>query len=397
MKIERNVNYVVFWSIVRHLDNLNSRGKQLGTIYSAIKEVEKQKMPKIQNHCLTKRLLQIVGSPFEHKKNEIVGHKNFPLGNTSEIYQYATTNRMSLLYLEALKRLNKLTSLKEEYDKLLEKYAKTNEVINRASNVLNTTGVEYALFKSIRPYQEVTVDIDILVFGIFADYEQVIHLLHEEDYVFLGDGPLSTTFCDGRVKIGLDIYYEIGASHVIYINKNHLKGFVCDRKLPKYNSVLSLCPEADLLAVIAHSVIKEHMYVLSEYYTTIYYLAEMNESKLKSFLSLVDRCKLRLAAQTHLGITALLHYKAHGFIPSILSRLLEELEVNQLELSRIEKKEFVVPYKFHLLTIFRALIEKFKERKARRSFALQFFRMMNLKFSLSLITDVIQHIIRESY
>lgn len=350
-----------------------------------------------QNDYLTKKLLRIVGSPFEKKEDKNFDTEQMSLENALEIYRYATKNRMALLCLKGLRGLDKLFSLQKEYDKLLEKYARTNEVINRASNVLNNMGIKYALFKSIRPYQEVTVDIDVIIFGISAYYEKVNNLLPQNGYLFLGDGPLSTTFRDGKVRIGLDIYYEVGASYVIYIDKNNLENYVCDRKLPNNYSALSLSPEADLLAVIAHSVIKEHMYVLSEYYTTIYYLSEMNESQLDSFVSLVDRCKLLVAAQTHLGITALLHYKAHGFIPSILTKLLEELEVNQLELSRIEKKEFVVPYKFHWITIFKALIEKLKERKSRRSFAMQVFRMMNPKFTLSVIKDVIQHIIRESY
>ena len=350
-----------------------------------------------QSDSLTRQFLRIVGSPFVSNTKENFGSEQIDFRNISKLYYYASKNRMRLLYLEALNRLNKLDFLKDEYDKLILQYAKTNEVINRASIVLNKSGVPYALFKSVRPYEEVTVDIDVLVFGLISDYKKVIRILYREGYVFLGDGPLSTTFRDSQAGISLDIYYEVGVSHIIYMNKNNLKAAIDTRNVTENQFVLSLSPEADLLAVIAHSVVKEHMYVLSEYFTTLYYLVNMNEDSLKSFLTLVDKCKLRLAVKTHLGITALLHYKAHGLLPDSLARLLKMLDVNSLELSRIEKMGFEIPYKYHPITIVNVLFEKFREKKALRSLATQLFSLLNLSFTSSFIKDVLQHITRKAY
>jgi len=345
----------------------------------------------------THEFLRLVGSPFANRTRENFNSTQAKIQNASRLYHYATKNRMSLLYLEALKRLDILAPLRKEYNKLVDKYAKTNQAIYRVSQVLDRTGVNYTFFKSIRPYQEVTVDIDILVFGSCAEYEKVVQVLRRVGYVFLGSGPLSVTFRDSEAGINLDLYYEVGASHMIYLDKDGLERFVCERKLSNGELVFSLFSEADLLAVIAHSVVKEHMYVLSEYYTTLYYLADMEEEALKSFLSLVEKCKVRSAAKTHLGITALLHYEAHRFLPASLVSLLEMLGVNQLELSRAEKMGFGMPHKYHPITTIKALVEKLGEEKARRSFASQSLSMLNLKFTSSLMKEMLQHISRESY
>ena len=98
-----------------------------------------------QSDSLTRQFLRIVGSPFVSNTKEIFGSEQIDFTNISKLYYYASKNRMRLLYLEALNRLNKLDFLKDEYDKLILQYAMTNEVINRASIVLNKSGVPYAL------------------------------------------------------------------------------------------------------------------------------------------------------------------------------------------------------------------------------------------------------------
>ena len=346
---------------------------------------------------LTHQLLRVVGSPFANCARENFDSKQTNTQNTSRLYLYATKNRMSLLYLEALKRLDILADLQEEYNKLIDKYAKTNQAIYRVSHVLDRAGIDYAFFKSIRPYREVTVDIDVLVFGPRAEYEKVVQVMRDVGYVFLGGGPLSVTFRDSEAGINLDIYYEVGVSYVTYLDKGFLKRFVCDRKLSNGEAVLSLFSEADLLAVIAHSVVKEHMYVLSEYYTTLYYLADMKDEALESFLFLVDECRARSAVKTHLGITALLHYRVHCFIPACLSRLLRRLDMNHLELYRLKEMGLNMPHKYHPITTIKGLLEKFGEQKARRSFASQSLNMLNLKFTSSLIKEMLRHASREAY
>lgn len=340
-------------------------------------------------NSLTHELLRLVGSP------SVSSNPEASTQNRSGLYNYASKNRMPLLYLEALRRLDRLEGLQKEYDELIDKYAKTLRAIWRVSELLNKAGIRYAFFKSIRPYQEVTVDIDILILG--SEYKEVLEILRNARYVFLGDGPLSTTFRDSKARINLDIYDEVGVSHIIYLDKNTLTKFVDKRELSNGAVVRLLRPEADLLAIIAHSVVKEHMYVLSEYYTTLYYLAGMKHTDLNSFLSMVDTCKVRLAVKTHLGITALMHYSVHRSLPFSLTWLLQKLEMDRLEFARLEEIDFQMPFRYHLVTIIRALIEKLGEEKARRSFASQTSSILNLRFTSSLMKMMLQHFSRETY
>lgn len=342
-----------------------------------------------QKDYLTLKLLRLVGSPSFGQNGE------FGNQNVIELHKYAAKNRMSLLCLEALRRLDRLDGLREDYDVLRARYAEAQDAIRRASDLLNKAGTRYAFFKSIRPYKEVTVDIDILIFG--SAYEEAKRTLRTAGYFLLGSGPLSTTFRDNRVKINLDVYNEVGVSSVIYLDKDVLAKSVGKTKLPNGAAVSSLTPDADLLALIAHSVIKEQMYVLSEYYTTLYYLADMKEEGLNSFLSLTDKCKMRSAVKTHLGITALLHLKAHNFVPFSLMRLIKKLDMDSLELMRVRKMGFQMPLKYHPITLLRALMEKSGEEKARRSFALQTLNMIDPGSASLVIKRVLQHVSRETY
>jgi hypothetical protein len=335
------------------------------------------------------KLLRVVGSPFTKSYYDISAHE------IRQLYHYALKNKMPLLYLEALNRAEELGSLGEEYVRLRRKYAKIEEAVCKISKKLNAWDVDYAFFKSIKPYPEVTMDIDILVFG--SKYPNVIRNMRDTGYVFLARGPLSATFRDAKSEVDFDVYDEVGVSHIVYLDKDVLENFVGERKLSKGEVVRSLLPEADLLSVIAHSVLKEQMFVLSEHYTTLYYLADMDDQNLNSFLSLVDKCKLHLAVKTHLGITALLHYGAYCKLPSCLVKLINRLKSNHSELPHGIEKSFSMPYKYHPITIVKAFLEKFREEKARRSLALQALNMCNPRFTSFIIKKALYHISRQTY
>src|SRR4030042_3764214 len=212
----------------------------------------------------TSILLTLIGSPFAHNSDYLED------SNVRSLYSYAVKNRIRLLFLNSLWKSGQLDDLKEEREKLLENYARIQSAFKRVSEILESRNVDYAFFKSIRPYQEVTADIDILILG--SKYKEVLRALANSGYYNLGEGPLSATFQDAEARISIDIYDDVGVSHIIYIDKTKLARSVSRVKLSASTSGRTLCPEADLLAVIAHSILKEHMYVLSEYYTTLHYL-----------------------------------------------------------------------------------------------------------------------------
>ena len=334
-------------------------------------------------------ILKIIGSPFTISRPELntVGF--------SELYYYAEKNRMRLLYLDSVGRLGRIASLERERNMLADRYLETVEAFSRLGKVLGSAGIEYAFFKTIRPYREVTVDMDVLIFNVGV--AKVSKILNFAGYRFMNVGPISATFRDDKADLNIDIYDEVGASRMIYLDKDLVRDKVIDKQLPNGEVVRSLDLCAELLAVISHSIVKEHMYVLSEYYTTLYTLAGMNNGDLKLFPTLVEECRLRSSVKTHLGITALLHYKTHNSTPPTLVKLLGELGVDNFEFARIEELKFKMPYKYQLLTIAKAVIEKFGEAKAKRSFAFQASSMLNPQFTSIVIRETIRRRARESY
>jgi hypothetical protein len=260
--------------------------------------------------------------------------------------------------------------------------------------LLGENGIKYATFKSIKPYPEVTVDIDFLILN---SYEQALERLQGAGYRLIERGPLSSTLRDPEIKIDYDIYDEVGVSNIIYLDKDKAADYIVEKQFQTGGYIDSLSPSIDLLAVIAHSVIKEQMYTLSEYYTTLFYLKNMEGVEIKKFLDMTDRLKLRNAVKAHIGLTYYLHKLVHGVEPTPLRRIASSVVLNNFEVERCIRNGLNMPHKFHPITLFRAFGDKLQESKSRRSFAKQIRSMMSPSFTMSFIPKFLSHVTRETY
>jgi len=260
--------------------------------------------------------------------------------------------------------------------------------------ILSEANIEHAFFKTIRPYISTTVDLDILILGEYEDYAKSVDVIKNAGYKLVAHGPSSTTFLDEKANIGIDLYREVAVGFITYIDKRTLFPYVATSRLPNRKSVKTLKPEADLACVIAHSVIKEQMYTLSEYYTFIHYLKQMN---INDFIQIVGKNNITSAARTHASLTALLHNTVHKTIPKELQEILETLGEERFETTKLIQKNFETPYKYHPITVARSLLELTKNKKARKSMAVQIYQMLDLNYTKKFLTDTLQHIKRETY
>jgi len=235
-----------------------------------------------------------------------------------ESYSYAQKNRIVLLFLESNKSDKSEELLKEE----VRKYNAMLTSVSMVSDNLSRGRINYAIYKTIRPYRSATVDIDIIVFGDKKDHWRSFEILNKNGYQLSVHGPQSSTVMDTGAKIGIDLYREIAVSNVVYLDKNKLADWTTMLTLPNGCQIRNLKPEADLLCIIAHSIIKEQMYVLSEYYTFLDYLKQMN---VDSFLTLVKQNNLTIPTRTHANITALLLKMGNGIIPLQLREIITRL------------------------------------------------------------------------
>lgn len=337
----------------------------------------------------TVKLLRLLGSPYSASSLYSVG-----LDDQLELLRYAAKNRLSLLYLDAINQREASDSLASLCAKEIAKYIETSNALIRISHLLTDAHIKHAVIKTVRPYLFTTVDIDVLIFGNAVDYERAIKTVRDAQYLQLASGPMSVTFQDPKMKIGIDLYREVAVSCVPYIDKAKLIGNILDAKLPNGGIIKTLTPEADLLTIIAHSIIKENMYTMSEYYTHINYLERLNVNR---FIELVKQTHLRSSTRIHTTISAMLHKAAHKTVPKKLIQILNQLGRDELETAILQKKGFEMPHKYHPITIIRCLLEILEEDKTRKGIAMQMFHALDPRFSQDFLKKLISHIVRETY
>ena len=338
---------------------------------------------------LSVQLLRAISSSYE-KVNEATSSYLRLL----ELYRYSKKNRISLLYLEALEKSRGIATLESNYKEEYKKYLKTLDAISRASLVLADENIKHAIFKTIRPYESTTVDIDILIFEDRKNYVKSIEAMRKAGYQLIVYGPRSTTLRDQEASIGIDLYEQVAVSFVTYIEKEKMIDFVKTTRLPNSECVKTLEPEADLACIIAHSIIKEQMYTLSEYYTFIHYLKQMN---IDNFIKIMKQNNITLVARTHAAITALLHKAAHKIIPNELHQILNSLGEENFETNRLIKNNLDTPHKYHPITIAKALLEIAKGKTSRNSMAMQIFYMSNPSFTKRFVKALMEHVVRKTY
>jgi hypothetical protein len=299
---------------------------------------------------------------------------------------------MSFLYLEALNENHNLHALESIYKEGQTKYRKTLDTIAKASIVLKN--VKHAIFKTVRPYRSTTVDIDIIIFGNKNDQRESLRTMLKAGFELVTCGPMSVTLLDKEANIGIDLYEEVAVSFITYIDKSKLITCVTNRKLPNGEFVKMLKPEADLACIIAHSIMKEQMYTLSEYYTFIHYLKQMD---IQGFVKIAKENNIVSVARTHTSITALLHKMAHGNVPYELQQILNNLGKDQFETTRLIKNNFETPHKYHTMTVVKSLLEIAKGKKSRKSMAMQIYQMSHPNFTKKFLKVLMEHVIRETY
>jgi hypothetical protein len=337
----------------------------------------------------TIELLRFVGSPYSS-----IQYQSIDFDSSFRLFQCSYKNRMTLLFLNAIKRTEVFDKFDQIYHRQIAQYNETIQALARISSVLSKENVKHAIFKTLRPYISTTVDIDVITFGNDFQYERACRATHDAGYQKVVRGPLSTTFLDPKIRIGVDLYNEIAVSYVPYINKDKLLGYIVDAELSNHDQIKVLKCEADLMAIIAHSVIKEQMYTLSEYYTFIHYLEHINPY---NFVHIVKQNNLLFATSVHASITALLHKIAHDTIPKKLQQILDSLYEGNYEIDQMFKKHLRTPHKYHPITMIKSLLEITKGAETRRGVATLLIHLLDRNVSKDFLKKSIGHIFRETY
>jgi len=341
----------------------------------------------------TIKILKIIGSPFAPTTETPKDGKE-----ALELFTYAVNNRMPLLYLETLKRQEKLNGLKTNYEQRYAKYLKFLDTMVKTSNFLDSLNVEHVVVKTLKPYPSTPNDIDILCLGSDEEYRRAKEALLQAGYrrIFDTPAPRQIKLMHPEEKIWIDLHKEMGVSAIVLMDKKKLNKYTINKKLPNVGNFKVLMPEADLALVMIHSLVTEQLYTLAEYYTTLYWLAETGEQGAGNFFNIVKENNITLAVKTHIALTAALHRTAHGIVPKHLDNILTKLGTETSETSRFFKNEFKTPHRYHLSKVFKALVEKMQENETRKSVISQIIHMLNPNFTRILVNNLLDRRKREA-
>uniref|UniRef100_A0A7J3SJU7 Nucleotidyltransferase family protein n=1 Tax=Fervidicoccus fontis TaxID=683846 RepID=A0A7J3SJU7_9CREN len=316
-------------------------------------------------------LLRAVGSPLALNQPQVDGRTENSY--VPELYSMAEANKIPLTYLNTVSSDEKRNL--PEYNYHYTRLRRLLEMISEISELFDREGIDYVIFKTLRPYPEDVSDIDVLNLGSRRDYEKMVEILRRAGYIFMERGSYCTTFQDYKTRfkteLMIDIYDEISVGYLIYLDKRKLSRYVSEKELPTGQIVRVFSPEAELLATIAHSAIKENQYILAEYFATLHYLALMDQPSIEELIDIVRGNKLVNAFRWHLTITLLLHKEAHGKIPQKLSNLLSDLGGLWSSSCKVIS-EGIPPYRIDSLSLAKIFKEKLYDHTFRRSLSNQF-------------------------
>lgn len=357
----------------------------------------------------TLKLLKIIGSPFTPEQKQALPENR---SEAQELYAHATKNKIGLLYLETLKNQKKIEEfgLESEYRGECKRQDGQVTTAIRISKLFNSYNINYVVFKSFMPYPATPNDVDIVHLGSDSEFKKAEEIMlqngYEEFLGLFGRSPSQTMFHDSRDGphlifhdkdvYDIDLYREIMASYIVYLDKEKIKKYVTEMNVSDVQ-IKVFEPEAELVALITHSIIPEQLCTLSVYYATLHYLAEMNPEQIDKFVYIAKENNVTFPARTNCSVIAELHKASHGFVPDKLEAILSKLGTEKKEIKNLIRGDFEMPYRYSWSTIIKTLFERGKERTFRKSVVRQMIHMLSPRFAKYVVQAIIMYRKRETY
>ena len=338
-------------------------------------------------------LLEIIGIP--NRLSERKASRNFNLTTSPEtLYSLACKNKIGLLFLQAFLRSFSYESFDHLLDKEFNSYTHLIQTAQRASSILERTKVRYAVIKSVMPFPAVPNDVDIVIFDDMESYRRSLEALKNNYFEPLGESaPLEDCLHDttrgGRhldpaVKdpFDVDIYREIGASHIIYMNKNKLERYCTNKTVDNRYSFSVLEKPAEMAVYMFHSIFPERIYTLLLHYYILYTIEEMNQSQTDEFVSICVENRITRAVLNCLRITENIQKQYFGQCEDKITRLRQRFgPKKQFEI-------FCLPFKYPLSMI----MDSFWNKKTDLVFTKS---VLNQVFHLIKSREIRNHVINE--
>jgi hypothetical protein len=347
-----------------------------------------------------KIIMNVIGSPFDYPKN-----KNIDPHDTMELYNIAKKNKIGLFFLESLAKIQMIGGLSTELEKQREKYIRQRITTKRAAYVLNTTQCKYAIVKSNFPFPTVPNDVDLLILGGNEEYRSAIKSMKSNYFKPVGpEAPLEICLHDTtraehngafdkfavKDEFDVDVYKEIGAGHIIYMNKKRLINQISEISID--NTIVNILNVPSEIALgIFHSIYPERLYTLLLHFHILYTIKGMNSRNVDDFLQICDAHKIRNAALIALSLTEIIQEFCFGKSPSKVTDLRECLgKQKQIKIDRM-------PYLYPMRAVFDSFWGKRKDLVFTISVIRQMISMLNPRYLMYVAKIYQERNIRDTY
>jgi len=339
-------------------------------------------------------VLRIIGSPYRMTQNrELKEKEKWP----SQTLLVSESNKIPVLYLESAKRIWKddpeLQSLYDRY-RLLHKRMLND--IKRVASVLRKSTVEFCIFKTLKPYPFVGSDIDILFFRN-SELERAYNVLRSMGYTTTTLDPDNVTLYNPDGGLRLDLYREASVSRIRYANKNQLRDYLTSVLIDGVE-VPSLSPEIDLLVSMGHSLFKEQMFTLADFYHVIHRFKAFSKKEISRFIGLAERQGYGFTVNLTLGLASTLHELVYNKSIPVFEQVNRSLAFKGGFLISKEKIKLAdtleLPHKYCFLTAAMAISTKLVTSG---NLARQLSSLLDPIFFRNFFERLVWHITRETY
>jgi hypothetical protein len=359
-----------------------------------------------------KQILEIIGTPFNEP---ILKKENL---NLMKLYNHSYLNKIDLLFLKSLNKNGLLDGLEDALKIQKNRKQLQQQTWERTVDVLNEIDVKYAVIKSIFPFEAVPNDVDIIIFGKEKEYKKAIQQLQKNEFKVLEEASLETNLIDTTTKNAIfpvngvnlsykiddtitkiqnyypvneiDVYKEIGASKLVYMNKDKLYKYLENIKIG--NRVVSgFKPHVEMIISMFHTIYPERIYTLLIHLLILDTIKKMNSEDYNEFLIICEEQKIKKGISIVLDITEKIQEDFFGEVPKEVKKLHSLIgKRKQITLNK-------VPYVYPKNNILTALTEKLGEKKFLKSSFKQFGYLFNPKATKFIIKESRNRAKRDTY
>jgi len=315
-----------------------------------------------------------------------------------KLYNHSYKNKIELLFLKSLKKNDLLNDLAEELKIQNRRKELQQNTWKRTVDILNQIDCKYAIIKSIFPFDVVPNDVDIIILGNEKEYQNAIEHLQNNNFRLLEKASLeanlidnTTTNIDNYYPVNeIDLYKEIGASKLIYMNKEKLAKYLQEIKIGDRN-VGGFKPHAEMVISMFHTIYPERIYTLLIHLLILDTVKKMKSKDYDELIEICNEQKISKGISIVLNITEKIQEEFFGEIPKDIQELHYLIgKRKQIELKR-------VPYIYPMSDVITSLGEKLKERKFLNSSFKQLVHMFNLNTTKFIIKVNRERAQRDTY